>query len=211
MHNRHPVPMLLQSIDSGLFFAQTLCKSFKIRCVVPITQMASLRDFFKPAPSGSSLPVPREDELLTWQKDVCKGLGLPWPPPKAKAGKPNRQALWLRAIYAEVRAGRTLPDGVTAAVRDAWSPGDSLASTGVSVAEVGAAGELAKCEAVAEKRKRTAIDPDVKDWFVDYHEYMEVKHKWNVMQSVSEARARDVAELAQRRPRSRHLSQVDAQ
>ena len=141
-----------------VFFTQTLCKSFKIHCVVPIPQTASLRDFFKPAISGSSLPVPRDDDLLTWQKDVCKGLGLPWPPPNAKAGKPSRQTLWLRAIYAEPRAGRTLPDGVTAAVPDAWSPGDSLASTGVSDAEVVAAGELAKFEAVAKKRKRTAID-----------------------------------------------------
>ena len=127
--------------------------------------------------------MPQEDELLTWQKDVCKGLGLPWPPPKAKAGKPNRQALWLRAIYAELRAGRTLPDGVTAAVPVAWLSGDSLESTGVSDAEVGAAGELAKCEAVAKKRRRTTIDPDVKDWFLDYHECMKVKHKRNMRQS----------------------------
>ena len=63
-----------------------------------------------------------------------------------------------------------------------WS-GDSLASTGVSDAEVGAAGELAKCEAVAKKRRRTTIDPDVKDWFLDYHECMKVKHKWNMRQS----------------------------
>ena len=142
--------MLLHKIDARLvFFKQTLCKSF---------EMASLRHFFKLAPSWSLLPVPQEDELLMLQIDVCKGLGFLWPPPKAKAGKPNRQALWLRAICAEVRVGRTLPDGVTAAVPDAWLPGDSLASTGVSDAEVGAAGELAKCEAVAMKRKRTAIE-----------------------------------------------------
>ena len=56
--------MLLRSIGAVLvFFTRTLCKS-KIHCVVPIAQMASLRDFFKLAPSGSSLPVPREDELL---------------------------------------------------------------------------------------------------------------------------------------------------
>ena len=102
---------------------------------------------------------------------------------KAKAGKPNRQALWLRAIHVEVRAGRILPDGVTAAVPDAWFPGDSLASTGVSDAELGAAGELATCKAVAKKRKRTAIDPDVKDWFLDHHECMKVKHKRNMRQS----------------------------
>ena len=64
----------------------------------------------------------------------------------------------------EVRAGRTLLDGVTTAVPCAWLPGDSLASTGVSDAEV-VAGELAMCEAVAKKRKRTAIDRSVKDWF----------------------------------------------
>ena len=62
-------------------------------------------------PSGYSLPVTQEDELLAWQIDVCVMLGVPWLPPKAKAGKPNRQALWLRATYAEVRAGRTSPDG----------------------------------------------------------------------------------------------------
>ena len=61
-----------------------------------------------------------------------------------------------------------MPDGVTAAVPDARSPGDSLASSGVSDAEVGATGVLAKCEAVAKKRKRTAMDPDVKDWILDY-------------------------------------------
>ena len=165
--------MLLHNIDAGLVlsFKQTLCKSLKIRWHRCET-FSSL----------SSLPVPQEDELLTWQKDVCKGLGLSWPRPKAKAGKPNRQALWLRVIYAEVRAGRTLPDGVTAAV-PAWLSGDSLASTGVSDAEVGAAGELAKCEAVAKKRRRTTIDLDVKDWFLDYHECMKVKHKWNMRQS----------------------------
>ena len=65
---------------------------------------------------------------------------------KATAGKPSRQALWLRAICADVRAQRTLPDGVTAAVPDAWSPGDSLASTGVSDAEVGAAGSTCPWE-----------------------------------------------------------------
>ena len=108
-----------------------------------------------------------------------QGLGLPWPPPQATAGKPSRQALWLRAIYAEVRAGWTLPDGVTAAVPCARLPGDSLESTGVSDAEVVAAGELAKCEAVAKKRKRLTIDPDVKDWFLDCHECMKVKRKWN--------------------------------
>ena len=103
----------------------------------------------------------------------------------AKAGKPNRQALWLNAIYAEVRAGRTLPDGVTAAVPCAWLSGDSSASTGVSGAEVGAAGELAKCEAVAKKRRGTTTDLDVKDWFLDYHECtkVKVKHKWNMRQS----------------------------
>ena len=132
--------------------------------------MASLRDYFKPAPSGSSLPVPREDELLTWQKDVWKGLA-------SLAAAKSQRLEYRSAIYAEVRAGRTVPDGVTAAVPDAWLPGDSLASTGVSDAEVGAAGELAKCEAVAKKRERTAIDPDVKDWFLVYHACMKVKHK----------------------------------
>ena len=144
--------------------------------------MAPLRDFFQACSFWVFVAI-GEDELLTWQKYVCKGLGPPWPPPKAKAGKPNRQALWLRAIYAEVRAGRTLADGVTAAVPDTWLPGDPLASIGVSDAEVGAAGELAKCEAVAKKRKRTAIDPGVKDWFLDYHERMKVEHKWNMRQS----------------------------
>ena len=153
------------------FFTKTLCKSFKVHCVAQILQMALFRDSFKPAPSGSTLPVSREEELLAWQADVCKGLGLPWPPPKATAGKPSRQALWLRAIDAEVRAGRTLPDG------------DSLTTTGVSNAEVCAGGELAKCEAVDQKRRRTAIDPDVKDWFLDNHECMKVKHKWIMMQS----------------------------
>ena len=72
---------------------------------------------------------------------------------------------------------------MTAAVPGARLPGDSLASTGVSDAEVGAAGEMAKCEAVAKKFKGTGIDPDVKDWFLDYHECMKVKHKWNMRQS----------------------------
>ena len=45
----------------------------------------------------------------------------------------------------------TLPDGVTT-VPCAWLPSDSLASTGVSDAEVVAAGELTKCEAVAKNR-----------------------------------------------------------
>ena len=49
--------------------------------------------------------------------------------------------------------------------------------------EVVAVGELAKCEAVAKKRKRIAIDPDVKDWFLHYHECMKVKNKWNMKQS----------------------------
>ena len=100
-----------------------------------------------------------QDELLAWQKDVCMKFGVPWAEPNAKAGKPNKQALWSRAIYAEVRAGRTLPDGVTAAVLCAWSPGDSLASTCSSDVEVVAAGKLAKCEVVdeadpAKKRKK---------------------------------------------------------
>ena len=72
---------------------------------------------------------------------------------------------------------------MTASVPDAWLSGDSLGSTGVSDAEVGAAGDLAKCEAVAKKRRRTTIDPDVKDWFLDYHECMKMKHKWNMRQS----------------------------
>ena len=81
--------------------------------------MASLRDIFRPAPSGYSLSVPQEDKLLAWQKDVCEGLGLPWPPPKGKVGKPSRQVFLERAIHTELRAGRTLPDGATAAVTDA--------------------------------------------------------------------------------------------
>ena len=73
-----------------------------------------------------------------------------------------------------------------------WLPGDSLASTGVSDVEVVAAGELVKCEDVdeadpARKRKKTVVDPDVKDWFFDYHECMKVRHKWNVMQSLRRA------------------------
>ena len=109
--------------------------------------MSSLKDFFKPALSEYLTPVTQEDELLAWQKDVCMKLGVPWPRPKAKAGKPSRQALWLRAIYAEVRAGRALPNGVTAAVPCAWSPGDSWASTCLTDVEVVAAGRLAMCEA----------------------------------------------------------------
>ena len=137
--------------------------------------------------------MPEEDELLTWQKDVRMKLGVPWAPPKAQTEKPNRQALWLRAIDAEVRAGRTLPDGVTAAVPCAWLPGDSLAPTCVSDVEVVAAGELAKCDAVDE------TDP------ARVHEgEAQVEHD-----AVLEARGRDVAELAQRRPRSQRL-QVDA-
>ena len=124
--------------------------------VVHVPEMAPLRDFFKSAPSGFPLPAPQEDELLTWQRGVCKGLGLPWPPPKAKAGKPNRQALWLRTIDAEVRAGRTLPDGVTAAVPCAWLPGDLSASTGVSPVEVVAAFEMANCQAFYEAGPRSA-------------------------------------------------------
>ena len=100
----------------------------------------------------------------------------------------SQEALWLRAIYAEVRAGRTLPDGVTPAVPCAWLPGGSLTSTGVSDVEVVAAGELAKCEAVHEAdpvkmRKKTVVDPDVKDCILDCHECRKVKHKWNMMQS----------------------------
>ena len=56
---------------------------------------------------------------------------------------------------------------------------------------------LSKCEAVDKKCKRTAIAPDVKDWFLDYHGCMKVKHKWNMRQSWR--RARDVAELAWKR------------
>ena len=51
------------------------------------------------------------------------------------------------------------------------------------------------CEAVAKRRKRRAIDPDVKDWFLDYREFMKVKLKWNMRQSWRRC-ARDVAELA---------------
>ena len=80
--------------------------------------------------------VTQEDELLALQKDVCMKFGVPWLPPKAKAGKPNRQAWGPRAIYEEVRAGSTLPNGVTAAVPCAWSPDDSLASTCSSDVEV---------------------------------------------------------------------------
>ena len=76
----------------------------------------------------------------------------------------------------------------TAAVPCAWSPGDSLASTCSPDVEVVAAGSLAKCEAVdeadlARKRRKTTVDPVVKDWFLDNHEGMKVKHKWNIMQS----------------------------
>ena len=81
-------------------------------------------------------------------------------------------------IYAEVRAGRTLPDGVTVPVPVCMVARRFI---GVSDVEVVAVGELAMCEAVdeadpAKKRKKTMVDPDVKDWFLDYHEG--VKHKW---------------------------------
>ena len=76
--------------------------------------------------------------------------------------------MWLRTIYAEVRA---------------LLPGVSLASNCVSDAEVVAAGELASVKPWQKKRKRSTIDPDVKGWFLDYHEFMKVKHKWNMMQS----------------------------
>ena len=98
----------------------------------------------------------------------------PLAPAKSQDWKPNRRALWLRAICAEVRAGRTLPNGVTAFVPCAWLPRDSLASTCVPDVKVVAASELAKCEAVdeADPAKKSIVDLDVKDWFLDYHECM---------------------------------------
>ena len=68
--------------------------------------------------------------------------GVLWPPPKAKAGKPSGPALWLRAIYVEVRAGRALPDGVPVAVPCAWLPSDSVSAC-LSDVEVVAAGDVA--------------------------------------------------------------------
>ena len=58
----------------------------------------------------------------------------------------------------------------------------------VSDVDVVAASGLTTCEAVdetdpAKKRKRTMVDPDVEDWFLDYHECLKVKHKWNTTQS----------------------------
>ena len=73
---------------------------------------------------------------------------------------------------------------------------DSLASTGVSDAEVGAAGELAKCEAAAKNRRRTTTESSCQGLVLRLprvHEgEAQVEHD-----AVLEARARDVAELAQ--------------
>ena len=108
-----PRPCSFKASTPHLFLTQTLRKSFKIHCVVPIPKRASLRNFFKPASFCVFVAsATRRREFATWQNDVCKRLGLPWPP-KAKAGKPSRQVLWLRAIYVEGRVGRTLPDAVT--------------------------------------------------------------------------------------------------
>ena len=38
------------------------------------------------------------------------------------------------------------------------------------------------------KRRKTMVDPDVKDWFLNNHECMKVKHKWYMMQSWRRAR-----------------------
>ena len=48
-----------------------------IICVVPVPEMAPLRDFSKSAPSGYPLPAPQEDELLTWQRSVSRDWDFP--------------------------------------------------------------------------------------------------------------------------------------
>ena len=83
---------------------------------------------------------------------------------------------------------RCLPDGVTAAVSCSWLPADSLASSCSPDVAVVAAGELAMCGAVnetvmAKKPRKTLVGAVVKDWFLDYHECTNVKHKWNMVQS----------------------------
>ena len=102
----------------GLFFIQTFCKSFRIRWH---------RDFFKPAPSWSSLP-------RACQKMCTRDWNFPV---RRQKPRPENRTSRRCGFVHEVRAGRTLPDSMTAGVPDAWSPGDSLTSTGVSDAEVG--------------------------------------------------------------------------
>ena len=102
----------------------------------------------------------REDELVTRQKDVCKGLGLPLTPPKSHGWKTEQAGVVGACGLCGSASWEDFADGVTAV----------------------AAGDLAKFEAVAKKRKSSTIDLDVKDWFLDYHEHMKVKHKWNMLQ-----------------------------
>eukprot|EP00971_Amphidinium_carterae_P342843 6482283-Amphidinium_carterae.1 len=62
-----------------------LCKPCSFQDLAPMRSQVAVE-----RPSGVGL-VHEEDYLMAWQRSVVERLGITWPPPKRRPGKPQRR------------------------------------------------------------------------------------------------------------------------
>eukprot|EP00971_Amphidinium_carterae_P221522 4397184-Amphidinium_carterae.1 len=51
--------------------------------------------------SGGASGMQREDELALKRESECRRLGIQWPRPTTKVGRPSKQLQYEQAIYKE--------------------------------------------------------------------------------------------------------------
>lgn len=136
------------------------------------------------------------------QRSTADKLGLDWPQPNESrsAGRPPHQDKWIQLLYQSIRENRPIPEGITTTAPAWWRPGDGLekgedaaASGGLTAlgAETQSSGEQAASPAhgpAGKKRKKTAVEPEVQEWFLDFVEVQKRQKKWNYKQCFDEAK-----------------------
>eukprot|EP00971_Amphidinium_carterae_P024212 478098-Amphidinium_carterae.1 len=40
---------------------------------------------------------------MSWQRSTAERLGITWPPPKRRPGKPRRRQLWRELLYRQMK------------------------------------------------------------------------------------------------------------
>ena len=152
----------------------------------------------------------REDERAL-MASRARAVGLQWPRCRKKsAGRPSRRHHWMDALYDELEAGNELPDEVGIEPPSCWRPGSKLIRNmdedlkEVTVAEqekeeVEAQREAApvheeeleiKVEGVERAKKQYKyVSSEAKTWFLDYADLQRRRRKWDIVQSLAEAKA----------------------
>ena len=137
------------------------------------------------------------DSMMVRRRAALARLGLPWPPPRAKPGRPNRQTRYIDELYGHARRGEIdvldLVENTDPPVW--WQPG-LPAGMGSEIAERRAAQVLAMPRAASDddteeapevpqeegakrkRRKKVHINPVAISWFLDFKAHMKKTRSW---------------------------------